>query len=335
MNEKLHAKEFDWILKDSGARACFASPGLAEPIASVFDAGQVIAEAGFPEADFPVVPTSPETRAWLFYTSGTTGRPKGAILSHRNLMMMILSYFCDIDRVGPGDCILHAAPATHGSGMWGLAHTAGAAENVFPESAGFDPQEIVALSKSRQGLSMFAAPTMITRLVAHPSIEGIDLASLKTITYGGAPMYLSDLTRAMEVFPGKLAQIYGQGEAPMTITGLGRELHGDHTHPRFLERLASVGTARTGVEVDVVDGDGQPVALGEAGEVVVRGDVVMTGYLNQPEASASALRDGWLHTGDIGSMSPDGFVTLKDRSKDLIIFPADPTSTRARWRRSC
>jgi long-chain acyl-CoA synthetase len=168
-------------------------------------------------------------------------------------------------------------------------------------------------------MSMFAAPTMVKRLAGDPAVAAADLSHLKTIIYGGAPMYLADLEHALDVFGPRLAQIYGQGETPMTITGLSKADHAERDHPRWRERLQSVGFPRTDVEVRVVDEDDRPLASGEVGEVVVRGGVVMAGYWRQPEATAEALRGGWLHTGDVGSFDDDGFLTLRDRSKDLII----------------
>ena len=160
---------------------------------------------------------------------------------------------------------------------------------------------------------------MIVRLLESRRTADVNLDHLKTIIYGGGPMYVEDTRRALDMLGPKLVQIYGQGEAPMTITGLARELHLDTGHPRYLERLGSVGTARTDVEVRIVGPDDEPLPPGETGEVVLRGDVVMKGYWNNPEATHEALRGGWLHTGDLGAMDEDGFVTLKDRSKDMII----------------
>jgi acyl-CoA synthetase (AMP-forming)/AMP-acid ligase II len=257
--------------------------------------------------------------AWLFYTSGTTGRPKGATLTNRNLLMASLSYFADIDPVSAHDSILHAAPLSHGSGLYGLPHIARGAVSVVPHSGGVDGDEIAALIQRWNGMSFFAAPTMVKRLATDPAIVNADLSHLKAIIYGGAPMYLADLEDALAVFGPRLAQIYGQGETPMTITALSKADHADRDHPRWSERLQSVGTARTDVQVRVVDEDDNDLAPDELGEIVVRGDVVMPGYWNQPEASAETLRHGWLHTGDIGTFDADGYLTLRDRSKDLII----------------
>jgi acyl-CoA synthetase (AMP-forming)/AMP-acid ligase II len=132
-------------------------------------------------------------------------------------------------------------------------------------------------------------------------------------------MYLADLEVALDVFGPRLAQIYGQGETPMTITALSKADHADRDHPSWRDRLQSVGVARTAVEVRVVDDDDHELPVAEIGEVVVRGDVVMAGYWKQPDATTEALRGGWLHTGDVGSFDADGYLTLRDRSKDLII----------------
>ena len=132
-------------------------------------------------------------------------------------------------------------------------------------------------------------------------------------------MYVADCKAALARFGNKLVQIYGQGESPMTISCLDKALHADTSHPRYEERLASVGHAFTGVEIMVADRDDNPLPAGEIGEILVRGDTVMAGYWNNPAASAETLRHGWLHTGDVGSLDQDGFLTLKDRSKDVII----------------
>ena len=166
---------------------------------------------------------------------------------------------------------------------------------------------------------MFAAPTMVSRLINHPLAGSADTRGLKTIIYGGAPMYVADLKRALELLGPKLYNLYGQGESPMTITGLDKALHADSAHPKWEERLASAGIARTGVAVKIVGEDGRDLPPGEIGEIVTRSDCVMLGYWNNPEANAKTLRDGWLWTGDLGSMDADGFVTIKDRSKDMII----------------
>jgi long-chain acyl-CoA synthetase len=160
---------------------------------------------------------------------------------------------------------------------------------------------------------------MVKRLVEHMESSAADCAGIKTIVYGGGPMYVEDIRKALEVMGNRFVQIYGQGECPMCITALSRDQLVQHTHPRWLERIASVGVAQSLVEVRVADATGQVLPPGDAGEILVRGDPVMAGYWKNPQATAAALRDGWLWTGDIGSFDHDGFLTLKDRSKDVII----------------
>ena len=286
INAKLHAKEIEYILGNCGAKACFLDPKEFRNI----------------KADpQPLTDTRPGDIAWLFYTSGTTGVPKGAMLTHRNLGFAIQAYFDDIDKLGPGDAILHPAPLSHGSGLYGLPHFAAGAVNVIPESGGFEAEEIFGLMDRWPNASFFAAPTMIVRLLASPAARTPE--KLKTITYGGAPMYVADALRAIDLFGPRLYQLFGQGESPMTITGLSQEFHKSKT------KLETCGTARTGVQVKVL----------ESGEIVTRSDCVMAGYWNNPEATAKALSGGWLHTGDIGRMDDQGFLTILDRSKDMII----------------
>ena len=261
----------------------------------------------------------PDDVAWLFYTSGTTGRPKGAMLTHRNLLAATLSYFADVDQISPQDCIVHAAPMSHGSGLYILPHVASAASHVIPESGKFMPEEVFELLETHRGASMFAAPTIVKRLVDHPRAASAKLSNLKTIVYGGGPMYVEDLQRALKAFGQKFVQIYGQGESPMTITALSREHHANIHHPRYLDRLASVGVPHTVVEVRIADTDDHQLPTGEIGEVLVQGDSVMAGYWADPDATRATLRGGWLHTGDLGSFDEEGFLTLRDRSKDLII----------------
>ena len=166
---------------------------------------------------------------------------------------------------------------------------------------------------------MFAAPTMVKRLVDHPRAAAANAAALRAIVFGGAPMYVADLKAAIGRFGFRFAQLYGQGESPMTITAMSRTLIERAYQDGRDDRLGSAGLAQSVVEVRVADADDRPLAPGETGEILVRGDAVMPGYWRNAEASAAALRGGWLHTGDVGALDADGYLTLKDRSKDLII----------------
>lgn len=327
VNYKLHSKELAYVLENSGARVVCVSAELR---------GSAL-EAGAQEADLLVLGSEgwasatttgerlamhdkrPDEVASLFYTSGTTGRPKGVMQTHRMLLAATMAYFTDVDDVQVHDAMVYAAPMSHGAGLYNYAHMLRGARHVVPHSGGFDPAELVELAASVGHLSLFAAPTMVHRLVEHIRRVQADVSGFKTIVYGGGPMYVEDLRRALDSMGQKFVQIYGQGECPMTITALSRDQLADMQHPRWAERIASVGKAHSNVEVQVVDAQDQPVPVGELGEVVVRGDPVMAGYWANEAATQSTLRGGWLHTGDVGSMDEDGFLTLRDRSKDVII----------------
>ncbi|HEU4922980.1 MAG TPA: long-chain fatty acid--CoA ligase [Burkholderiales bacterium] len=306
MNAKLHPKEFAYILDNSGAKLCFVTPDLQSAVPSGIAPDEALGDTEASPTD-----VEPNDVAWLFYTSGTTGVPKGAMLTHRNMLFQTQAYFADVDKLYPGDTALHPAPLSHGSGLYGLPHFAVGAVNVIPESGHFEPAEIFELLDYWPNASFFAAPTMIVRLMASPAAR--TPTRLKTITYGGAPMYVADCLRAIELFGPRLFQLFGQGEAPMTITGLPQLFHEKRQH------LESCGLPRTGCEVSIFDDNDKELPAGEIGEIVTRSDCVMKGYWNNPEATARALRGGWLHTGDVGSMDAEGFLTIKDRSKDMII----------------
>ena len=325
VNAKLHLNELAYILDDCEAPLCFASAGLAPGLSGlsggasrrVVDIAGSDYQAMLASQPAPLAQVSPETPAWLFYTSGTTGLPKGATLSHRNLLAMSWCYFADVDRQSPWTAILHAAPLSHGSGLYAVPHVMQASCHVIPESGGFDAPEVYELIAAWPNLVFFAAPTMVKRLLDHRA--DTDTTNLKTIVYGGGPMYTADSIAAIDRYGPKLAQLYGQGESPMTITALSARAHAERDHPRWRKRLASVGIPQSAVEVRTADADGRPLGPGEIGEILVRGETVMSGYWHNPEATARTLRDGWLHTGDVGCFDEEGFLTLKDRAKDVII----------------
>ncbi|MES1979007.1 MAG: AMP-binding protein [Pseudomonadota bacterium] len=326
VNYKLHVKELAYVLGDCGARVLLVSPVLAGDAATVAgaDVRLLTFASGAYAAAVQHTPASmqhrePEDVASLFYTSGTTGRPKGVMQTHRNLLAMTACYFTDVDDVAAPDAIVYAAPMSHGAGLYNYAFTLRGARHVVPASGGFDPAELVDLARDVGSLCFFAAPTMVKRLVDHISVVRAEVSGFKTIVYGGGPMYAEDIKQALEVMGPRFVQIYGQGESPMTITALSREQLADAGHSEWEQRIASVGVAQALVEVRVVDSAGQAVQQGVVGEIVVRGDTVMPGYWNKPEATADTLQTGWLYTGDTGCMDAHGFLTLKDRSKDLII----------------
>jgi long-chain acyl-CoA synthetase len=321
INAKLHVAECAYVLEHAGARLCITDDvhlAAAGPATLVAGSSEYDALVGQDQAAQPYVDRAPDDLAWLFYTSGTTGRPKGAMLTHRSLLAMTTSYHADIDAIGPDDVLVHAAPMSHGSGLYLVPFVGAAATNVVPSSGGFDSTEVVELFSHWRSTTLFMAPTMVHRLLAEQPLSPGRCEGLRRIVYGGGPMYLDDVLRGLDALGPRLAQIYGQGESPMTITALPAWAH-DRAHPNAESRLRSTGFARTGVEVAVVGEDGTRLPVGEVGEVTVRGDVVMAGYWQDDAATTQALRGGWLHTGDLGFLDEAGFLTLQDRSKDLII----------------
>lgn len=328
MNARLHARELEYILESSGARICFTAGETLDALAAVPSLRSRLVEVGDARAYSVALAMTPSDAvtetglgdpAWLFYTSGTTGRPKGATLTHRNLWMMAMAHWADIGAVGPRATMIHAAPLSHGCGLWSIAAVGRATNNVMPESASYDPEEICRLVDTWPSISMYHAPTMLKRLVNCPALGAVDLARLDTVIYGGSHVYVADLIRALDALGPRLVQIYGQGESPNTITMLGKAEHAEEAHPDRLARLASAGTTRSGVEFRIVDPEDRPVPPGGIGEVVVRGDIVMAGYWRDEVATRATLKGGWLHTGDIGAADAAGFLTLKDRAKDMII----------------
>ena len=320
VNAKLHAREAEFILANSQASICFTHANLQQT-----DCAITAPEASFwLDIDtFAPVPApverTPSDLAWLFYTSGTTGQPKGVMITHRMLMTVSLTYGVDVDEPRPEDAVLYAAPMSHGAGLYAMLHVLQGARHVCPASGGFEPAEIFDLARHHREIQMFAAPTMVKRLTEAARASGQTGDGLRTVVYAGGPMYMADILEAVEVFGPVFVQIYGQGECPMGITALPRSDVADRTRPRWQERLASVGRAQSTVQIQVGDKNGAPLPSGEVGEIMVKGDPVMPGYWCNADATERTFRNGWLMTGDMGALDDEGYLTLHDRSKDLII----------------
>ncbi len=334
VNARLHAREIAYIIADSGARflvhggeyqqGIVANPDLfsrigrfcteaaegAENFAALLDPANALA-AG--------VEARPEDLCWLFYTSGTTGKPKGAIWNHRMVRCVIMNYLADLHNIQPGEIVLHCAPMSHGSGIVALPVVARGAVNAITETASFEIDSLFAtVERLRVSHIAFMAPTQIVKMLEDFEPGKHDISTLRAICYGGAPIYVDQLKHAIQTFGPVFVQLYGQGEAPITITGMSSQLHQqllDNDDPR----IGSAGQTRTDVEAHCVDQNDNPLPAGAAGEVVARGDVVMPGYWNNPQATADALRGGWLHTGDVGYFDERGFLFLLDRAKDMVI----------------
>jgi long-chain acyl-CoA synthetase len=257
----------------------------------------------------------PDQLVGIFYTSGTTGGPKGAMLTHRNLYSNAL--LCLASGIDLGRVYLHAAPMFHladGCSLY-LAAMLGSA-HTFVEV--FDAGAVLAAIERHRVTSTALVPTMINLLVNHPDLEKHDRSSLERILYGGSPMPLPLLERAIKAFRCKFYQVYGMTETSPVLTILQAEDHRLEGLDSPFAPVRSAGRPIVGMEVRVVDLEDRPVPVGQSGEIVARGDNVMRGYWNRPEINREVLRGGWMHTGDIGVFDERGFLYILDRTKDMI-----------------
>ncbi|MFC7624490.1 long-chain fatty acid--CoA ligase [Microlunatus sp. GCM10028923] len=269
---------------------------------------------GLGDEPYPATPV--DDVAMLVGTGGTTGRPKGVQLTGRNLETMtaltLISYpFRDRPRY------LAFAPLTHAAGVLCFPiMTLGGEIVIMPQP---DLGRFLALVQRHRITHAFLTPTIIYMVLDHPDLPGTDFSSLQCLWYGAAPMSTARLTEAIDKLGPVLGQLFGQSEAPMMISTLAPA---DHLHADgspAVERFSSAGRPTPLTQVAIMDDDGTLLPTGARGEIVVRGSLVMAGYYKNPEATAEASRFGWHHTGDIGFLDADGYLTIVDRAKDMII----------------
>ena len=251
--------------------------------------------------------------AGIFYTSGTTGVPKGAMASHASLLTMALGQQATIPAVHPGGRALLALPMFHIGAFtaWLPQLVVGGTQVVVPA---FEPQAVLETIARHRVTTALLVPTMLQRVVDHPALPEFDLSSVRALLYGASPVSEAVLKRAMRAFPrAAFTQLYGMTEAAGTTTMLGPDEH------RSGRKLREAGRAAAHAEVRIVDEQDRELPRGAIGEVTCRGGHVMSGYWNRPRETVEALRGGWLHTGDAGYMDDDGYVYLVDRVKDMIV----------------
>jgi fatty-acyl-CoA synthase len=263
-------------------------------------------------------PVGRDDPCWYFFTSGTSGRPKAAVLGHDQMGFVVTNHLCDLM---PGtdhrDASLAVAPLSHGAGIHFVTQVARAAKTVLPTSDHLDPGEVWRLVAKERVSNMFTVPTILKRLVEHPAVREHDHSSLRYVIYAGAPMYRADQLRAWEELGPVLVQYYGLGEVTGNITVLPPDLH-DRPLPAGLD-FGSCGVARVGIQISVQDDAGRELAAGQQGEVCVCGPAVFHGYLNNPAANAESFRDGWFRTGDLGLLDEEGFLYLTGRVSEMYI----------------
>lgn len=325
LNTRLSVEELRYQLADSGAVGLFHDATHAGSATAIWTGDQgllidfetrheaLIAE-GHPVI-WPVLDDA--TLAGIFYTGGTTGLPKGVMLSHRNLHAMACNVvmYLSLDE----HCVvLHSAPMFHLADFAIFVVTLVAGTHVIASPL---TDDVMLQLIERDGVThAFTVPVVIDRLARSPKLADHDLSSLKVLGYGGAPMPWGTFEHARATFADiDFVQGFGMTEMP-AISFLGAEHHRTGADPA---RLRSAGQAGYGYELRVVDRNGDDAPPGTIGEIVGRGDNVMQGYWNQPEATAAALRDGWMHSGDAGYMDGEGFIYITDRFKDMIVTGAE------------
>lgn len=255
---------------------------------------------------------------WFFFTSGTTGRSKAAVLTHGQMAFVITNHLADLM---PGtteqDASLVVAPLSHGAGVHQLVQTARGVPTILLSSEKFDIAEAFRLIARHRVSNMFTVPTILKMMVEHPAADQHDHSSLRYIIYAGAPMYREDQKAALNKLGGVLVQYFGLGEVTGNITVLPPGLHDPEDGPHA--RIGTCGFERTGMQVSIQGDDGSELKPLETGEICVIGPGVFAGYYDNPEANAKAFRDGWFRTGDLGHMDEEGFVYITGRASDMYI----------------
>jgi acyl-CoA synthetase (AMP-forming)/AMP-acid ligase II len=329
LNARLHPSEIKGMMEDSGAQVLIHGPEFVETAGKIAPEVRWVMQKGKgPGMDYdeflqkgsenePQVEVTFEDLSDLWYTSGTTGAPKGIMLTHRNILTCTQFLLCDVYDITPEDKLLTVGALSHAGSVRILPFIIRGATNYLHTH--FDPVKAFQEIQESKITDLSTVPTMLIGLMDSPERPQYDLSSFKRITYAGAPMPVERIKEAVSLFGPVLDQSYGQAESIITITHLPRQEHILNGDPNRERRLASAGREYPGVQVKVVDDNDKLLGPGEMGEVVTRSDLVMRGYWNQPDKTEEALRGGWLHTGDIGYLDEDGYLFLIDRKHDKII----------------
>jgi len=312
LNQKDTATQNTYKLDDAGCRGLIHDserPAGGNDIIFTGDAGWLSEVAWNGPSDPCYVPRDPEAPYRLGYTGGTTGMPKAVTLTMRGEHAEVANFLIDlVPDIGPDDTFLHAAPIIHASGAFFLPCFARGTKSVVMTK--FDATAWLTQLERTKASHSFLVPTMIALVLDAPGVEGFDTSSLRRLCWGASAIPPSVAERAQQLFGRVLAQTYGQSEAPMAITVLQPDEH---------VRVGSAGRAYTLMEVGAMNDDDVFLPPGQIGEIVARGPVLMSGYWNRPDLTAQTIRNGWLHTGDLGYVDEQGYVFLVDRKNDLII----------------
>ncbi|MFN3766224.1 MAG: acyl-CoA synthetase [Aliihoeflea sp.] len=265
----------------------------------------------------PMAVVDRDDPCWFFFTSGTTGRPKAAVLTHGQMGFVVTNHLCDLM---PGttdqDASIVVAPLSHGAGVHQLAQVAHGVKTVLLPTDKLDVPTVWQLVEKWKVSNAFTVPTILKLLVEDPSVDRFDHSSLRYVIYAGAPMYRTDQIRALEKLGPVIVQYFGLGEVTGNITVLPPAHHSAND---AVARIGSCGFERTGIQVEIQNEEGQAVGAGETGEICVVGPAVFAGYWDNPEANAKSFRNGWFRTGDLGHMDEQGFVYITGRASDMYI----------------
>ena len=306
---------------DHAAAAKQAAPSIrvtisigAAPFGGDYDA--LVAE--YDGSNAPEAGVERDDPCWFFFTSGTTGRPKAAVLTHGQMGFVVTNHLCDLmPATTHRDASLVVAPLSHGAGIHQLAQVARGVKTVLLGSEKFDAVEAWRLVEQWRISNMFTVPTILNMLAAHPAADTFDHSSLRYVIYAGAPMYREDQKHALKKLGKVLVQYFGLGEVTGNITVLPADLHEPEDGPHA--KIGTCGYARTGMQISIQDDNGRELGAGETGEICVCGLAVFAGYYDNPEANAKAFRDGWFRTGDLGHMDAQGFLYITGRASDMYI----------------
>jgi fatty-acyl-CoA synthase len=335
-NFRLMPDEVAYLATASGAKALLCHGDFPDHAAAVKAASPAIAftwrigegtlgetslrEAVFAHAGVAIENAAVEydTACWFFFTSGTTGRSKAAVLTHGQMAFVVTNHLADLmPGTTENDASLVVAPLSHGAGVHQLVQTARAVPTILLPSERFDIAEAFRLIETHRVSNLFTVPTILKMMVEHPAIDRFDHSSLRYIIYAGAPMYRQDQKAALQKFGPVLVQYFGLGEVTGNITVLPPDLHDPEDGPHA--RIGTCGFERTGMQVSIQGDDGRELNPLETGEICVIGPAVFAGYYDNAEANAKAFRDGWFRTGDLGHMDAEGFVYITGRASDMYI----------------
>jgi acyl-CoA synthetase (AMP-forming)/AMP-acid ligase II len=328
-NFRLTPGEVAYLASSSGARAHLfegAFPAHAEAAREANPAAALYLNL---EDDWEALATGPagldyaadvdrDDPCWFFYTSGTTGHPKAAMLTHGQMEFVVTNHLCDLmPATTERDASLVVAPLSHGAGIHALAQVARGAASVLLPGERLDCAEAWRLVETHRISNMFTVPTILTMLARDEAVDRYDHSSLRHVIYAGAPMYRADQVHALRKLGPVLVQYFGLGEVTGNITVLPPELHSIEDDPAF--PLGSCGYPRTGIEIAILDAAHQRLPARETGDICIRGPAVFAGYHNNPEANEKAFAGGWFHTGDLGHLDEKGFLYITGRASDMYI----------------